>query len=313
MNFLYVAQNLSVPVGGAEISSINLIGALRKLGHTVVILEHSNATQPIANVGHDIVLTHLAWSGMGRQVANELGVPLVFMMHSYEHLCEYGGMPSMTAYCNKICSTCKHQNKSFKPDLAIANSNFTADLLRSEYGYKTKVIYPSIEFDKKTPVSPRNGSILMSRVSVVKGYDRLEDIAKSLRNLTFDVIGYQDHAVPSPPSNVTLHGPQTGDLFGNSSMYLSPFRTETYGMMMVEAQYAGVPVIASNLCAVAHDELIQYGYAVDHPDDINEWTDKICRTLMESNADISKVRSFFDNRHSPMNNAQLLVDACKGL
>jgi len=318
MKILYIAYNLTIPVGGAEITSINLINALRNSGHICYTITNTNLNDFSCLrkfVDSDIIITQLNWTPYGEQVACLLNKPLVYMAHSYEHICSKGGYPSITAFCSKECSNCELQNKNFKPDLVIANSNYFKSVLEDQFNYKTEVVYPSIDFSNFNNCRAIDGPILMSRVSFVKGFDILNNIASKMPSLQFNIVGYKDFEPVIVNNNINIIGQQHyGSMYNNVSLLVSPFRTETYGMTIVEAQVAGLPVVVSNRCAVKHDNIAQYGFVVDDINNIDEWVQKITEaTTFKDEKTLSYIKESFIKRHLPSNNAELLVKHCTSI
>jgi glycosyltransferase involved in cell wall biosynthesis len=310
MNFVYIARGITQLIGGAEISTMNLINGLRALGHNCTIVstqEDVYALKMEKCLEFDAVLTQHMWSGMGRELADKINKPLIYFCHSWEHVCKAGSNPHVVSFCNQRCGTCSYRNGDFRPDLAIANSNTTYEIMTAQFKFDAVRIYPSIVFPK-APESTRDGPIVMSRVSLVKGILKTLEIAAAMPEEQFRIVGYSEFECPIPPNVLITGKGDPNEYLSNASVYLSPFMTETYGMGMVEAQYRGVPVVASHKCAVKDDQLVQFGYSVFDYKNTDHWIEMI-KLAKEEISYIDSYREFFDKRHDPIENAKTLVKA----
>ncbi len=78
------------------------------------------------------------------------------------------------------------------------------------------------------------------------------------------------------------HDGSVADLFASVDVVVVPSRAESFGLVAVEAQACGTPVVASNVGGLAHAVADgESGYLVDGHD-VTEWSDRIGRVLGDS-------------------------------
>ena len=287
MKLLYMAQLVMNPIGGAEISTINLIDSLKSNGVIVDYIDSSNVekfNQDISLMGpekyfkdYDAILTQLNWTGQVLDLAKAAGKKAIYFFHSWEHICKVGHTGIIPAICNRICRHCYYKNKEFKPDYTIANSEYTKRMLEDHYDIKSEVIYPSLNLKDFICKDRSPEYITMSRLHYMKGTDRFIKIAKRMPDHKFRIVGYGKESWDDDiPANVTVSGHLSPkECYQKASLWLSPSRFDSFGMTVIEAQLNNIPTIATNICAVKEDETVMLGSTIDDGDDIDEWIEKI--------------------------------------
>jgi glycosyltransferase involved in cell wall biosynthesis len=287
MKLIYIAQNLSDPIGGAEISSINLVEELTKSGIVVDCIDHKNMEKFSTKLqimgpekalkDYDLVMTQLGWAGEAEKIAKAAGKKLLYFFHSWEHICKVGHTGIIPAICNMICKHCYYKNSDFKPDYAIANSKYTQKMLKEHFDIDSTVIYPLLDYDNVIAEECNPIYITMSRYHYMKGTDRFVKIAKAMPDHKFRIVGYgREHWEDELPSNIVCVGHMNPkDYYKDTSIWLSPSRFDSFGMTIMEAQLNNIPVVATNICAVKEDETVMLGSIIDDGDDIDAWIEKI--------------------------------------
>jgi glycosyltransferase involved in cell wall biosynthesis len=143
------------------------------------------------------------------------------------------------------------------PISCIANSTFTATTYRDEYGVEPVVIYPFIAPDRYQTHTTRQNVTFINPVPE-KGRDMAIAVARLCPDIPFTFV----ETWPLSPEqrqtlmrmlaglpNITLLPPQKDmrSLYGSCRILLAPsLWSEAYGRVATEAQFSGIPVIASN-------------------------------------------------------------------
>ena len=114
----------------------------------------------------------------------------------------YGNTPLRKAYL-KLCDLISSANPAaWKDNISLANSNWTAELMRREYGAEAGVLYPpvpgdfpSIPYEKR-----RSGFVCIGRIIPEKRIETIVEILKGVRGRGYDVhlhiIGSAEHNSP---------------------------------------------------------------------------------------------------------------------
>lgn len=150
----------------------------------------------------------------------------------------------------------------------VCNSHYEMEMGLS-YGIKEEkltVIYNGVsvknsEYNKGNPQHSHDKSkikvLFVGRYDYQKGYDiLLEIIDKVGKNISFDLIGdaVNDKVQYSTQSNITYHGwlpkERIQEFYKNATFLIMPSRWESFGLVAVEAQSFGLPVLANNVCSL---------------------------------------------------------------
>ena len=167
----------------------------------------------------------------------------------------------------------------------IANSVFTAAIYRDTYGVTSEVIYPFIAPNKYKTETTRQNVTFINPVPE-KGRDIAIGIARLCPDIPFAFIeGWplsRDQRntllqLLADAPNVTLLPPQEDmrRVYGKCKILLAPsLWAEAYGRVATEAQFSGIPVVASNRGglpeAVGHG-----GILVDPNGPLDDWASAV--------------------------------------
>ncbi|OGM08955.1 hypothetical protein A2159_02080 [Candidatus Woesebacteria bacterium RBG_13_34_9] len=179
--------------------------------------------------------------------------------------------------------------KLFRINAVICNSNFTKNIIDSEYGIDSIVIYPPVDIDKIKPKKKRNIILSVGRFSQLtqaKRQDVLVEVFKILlkRGLTGwklilaggtevgadknffklkkAVAGYPIEIIENPKYKDLIKLYSSAKLFWSASGYdinenTDPQKVEHFGITIVEAMSAGAVPLVFN--AGGHKEIVKEG------------------------------------------------------
>jgi len=304
IKFLFIAQHILPPIGGAERSMLTLMHELRKMGHTVNHIDTNNYDKELERIAehHDIIVTQLQWTNQAVALAEKYNKPSIVLYRSLEPVCRatHNRLTSyLTATCGQKCGECPHRITGYeqdglalnKSDFIIGNSKWSAGWLTEEHGHsadKVGWMYPAIDmgFLESFP-SEKQEYISMSMWTYPAGTDVFADIARRMPTEKFRIYGYV-HNMPSYPQytlpdNVEFveKAPQE-EMFSTTKLWLFPYRTiPNFGRVVIEAQEAGIPVVGIKAGAIVEDEMIidnVTGYHVEGHDP-NKWVKYIKKAL----------------------------------
>jgi len=348
MKFFVFVQNLYPVWGGAEKSLDTLIKSLQSAGHEVKWSCESNT-----NPNHprdyalavwegdedkhpdklaqwcDVIITQLNWIPKAVNLAEQYGKKSVIFMRSYENLCRIVFTdPKFHAECKQECTGCAHKITGYeigglsyrKASLIIANSNWTQHFLKKHHNLKSEVVYPFINFDDYNITEPRTQKyIAMNQLSYAKGGDIFLKIAQTLKQSKFKIVG-NNGWMPSYdlPKNVELVGFQDpADIYKDVDIWLNPARwEEPFGRTPIEAQLAGVPVIASNYSTIRFDKPIidgETGIVIKQLKNIREWVSAIKRIRRKRDSFITHNATEVLRRFSQENNTKKFIQLMREL
>ena len=139
---------------------------------------------------------------------------------------------------------------SARADHLLAISNWTAQKIRQVWGRESEVIHPPVDVNRFKPAIKRDAFYL--HVSHLVPYKMTAEIVRAFNELKLPLVIIGDG--PELPNlqklakeNVKLLGHQTDDViadFMNKAKAFVYMAVEDFGIVMVEAQAAGCPVIA---------------------------------------------------------------------
>ncbi|MDR6103483.1 glycosyltransferase involved in cell wall biosynthesis [Agrobacterium larrymoorei] len=198
--------------------------------------------------------------------------------------------------------------------LAAVNICFTHrdrdGLLKANPAMRTQMLPPFLEtslFDAQTP-APQAGR--MATVAMMRAGDKLssyEALAAALTRLpnldwTLDIIGdgperegVQQLFQAIAPHRLVWHGEKTpqqiAEILSRASLYLWPGHGEAYGLAYLEAQAAGLPVIAERIAGVPEVVIDGKTGILTEPGDTQSYADAITDLL----TDREKRQSMADN------------------
>ncbi len=145
-------------------------------------------------------------------------------------------------------------------DYWIANSKNVAGRIKKIYGKDSTVIYPPIEVEKikkaTKNLKQEDYLIVVSRLVGAKGLEETASVMKSLR-ISLKIVGeshgfadVEEKLKKLSGGNIELIGRVSDEkmyeLLGKAKGFIALAHDEDFGMTLVEAQAAGLPVIAYN-------------------------------------------------------------------
>lgn len=173
----------------------------------------------------------------------------------------------------------------FRDATFLANSQFTADRYRSEYGIESTVINPLFQAERYTVASSRE-RVLFINPHPAKGVDIALELAAACSDIPFDFVeswtlsDEQRSALRARArelGNIVVH-PRTSDMrehYGRARLVLVPSRwEETWGRVASEAHFSGIPVLASATGGLP--EAVGPGGVLVAPDaPLDEWVEEL--------------------------------------
>jgi len=244
-------------------------------------IRYPGLKKTVRSLGLELIHTHTEFSlgQLGRQMADELGIPLVHTMHTiyeeYTHYIAPHGLPDTVAK-----SAVKRLVRSFcnLADAVIVPTEKTYDLLNGYGVFKEISVIPTgIELDKFSPAQYEEARLQACRASLgLRKHDRvllyigriseeknIEELLGHIKaygtgktNLKFLLIGdgparekLEAKASAMGLDDMVIFGgqrPQSeiGLYYQLGDVFLSASQSETQGLTYIEAMAAGLPVIA---------------------------------------------------------------------
>ena len=282
---LFVMENLYPVVGGAEHSVHSLIQALRLRPEYEVswlckgqgIETPEDARSAIA--ANDLIITQLNWAREITQISQDLGKPTFVFFRSYEGFCSIANDGFALSHCGQRCAPCQYRIAWNRlPNKIIANSEATRKLLKEQHGIESDVVYPFMQLERTEGMKASRTWILMNQLSYHKGADIFIRLAARFPDEQFRVVG-QDGWMPKlePVSNFQYLGVLEQKVFlSQARVVLFPSRIQdTFGRMIVEAGFTGVPVLAVGRGAAREDNLVPEQFLIEEVENLDEWEMKL--------------------------------------
>lgn len=305
MNILFITAQLFTPqmVGGLQSSVIELALSLKRNGHKVSVLSSLTSkgilglrgrlffkllrwkAAPDNTVGFPAWRAWFPWEAvdwlvkrlkpelvivLARQpalmasAARAAGVPVLMMLQDVDFT-DHGADFSLLG--NVPC---------------VANSQFTADRYRQAFGVEPVVIPPLIDAQKKYKTETTRENVTFINPHPIKGLEIALEVARQCPDIPFSFV----EAWPMWPEerrdmeeklaavpNITLI-PRVEDMrevYSKCKILLAPsVCEEAYGRVVTEAQFSGIPVVASNRGGLP-EAVGQGGVVLDPEGDISNW------------------------------------------
>ncbi len=281
MKFLFASAHPYLPqlAGGSQTNTHEMARALIARGHQVAVLAGLTGAG-LLGLRHRVLLkargrrasvdralgyptyrSWHAWEGAGKAVAAfrpDVAVAQSGAILRVAGALRKAGAPLLIYNHNTEFDDHGADIDSFRNELFIANSEFTAEAYRREYGVDSAVIAPLFDRSRYQVESDRR-EVLFINPHPHKGVDVALHLARACPDIPFRfVMGW-----PLSPAdearlrsdvaalaNVTLH-PQTDTMaqhYAHARLLLAPSRwAETWGRVATEAQFSGVPVLAARV------------------------------------------------------------------
>ena len=180
--------------------------------------------------------------------------PMRYAWHlrdDYLHL-HHLDMPIIGAAARLTLNLLRHWDResASRADHLLAISNWTAQKIKQAWGRESRVIYPPVDVNRFTPSDERGNFYLY--VSRLVPYKMTAEIIRAFNRLNLPLIVVGDgpempHLQKIAKDNVKLLGHQPDsvvtDLMNRAKAFVY-MAVEDFGIVMVEAQAAGCPVIA---------------------------------------------------------------------
>ncbi|MGL4656099.1 MAG: glycosyltransferase family 4 protein [Sarcina sp.] len=140
----------------------------------------------------------------------------------------------------------------------VLNEQSKEEIRNDNIKNKVKKIFNPIKIlkNKKNNYEKRESIIFVGRVVEDKGIELIYDIAKSLKNIDFKIIGPVEEVVKEKYGNVNIEymgeksTMEVRENIYNSDIFLFPSKAEGFSVAVLEAMECGIPIIASNVGAI---------------------------------------------------------------
>jgi glycosyltransferase involved in cell wall biosynthesis len=231
-------------------------------------------------------------------VADLAELPTILPLHNWKRWW-YGSTPLRRAYL-KLCDRISPADATaWEENVSLANSNWTAELIRRDYGVAAGVLYPPVSGDAATiPYGERErGFVCIGRIIPEKRIETIVDILDAVRgrghNIHLHIVGdlegnnhyarrLMEHYLERNPDWVSFEGRlderSKNELIGKHRFGISGRKDEPFGIAVAEMVKAGCIVFVPN--GGGQVEIVDHASLVF--DDENEAVDKICRVLEDT-------------------------------
>jgi glycosyltransferase involved in cell wall biosynthesis len=307
MKILFVNGQSFLPqmVGGVETSTLDLCLTLRAQGHDPALLcglSHGGGLWLRNRIASKLLKQHAprdmyqglrvyrSWSllkGLDEVAQREQPDVIVVqgaLFNSYEAAAASLRLGYPTVYYVHDASVLS--GTAQLPDLDgaswMVNSNFTAAILQKRLAVASTIVPPLIRPETyRVPTSRRTVTMINPRP--IKGGDIAVALAEACPDIPFqfieawegdnpEVAALRDRAARLPNTTWLPSQKDMRKVYGTTRVLLAPSRcAETWGRVVTEAQFMGIPALASRIGALP--ETVGPGGIVVDPDaDIPAWT-----------------------------------------
>ncbi len=223
----------------------------------------------------DVVVAHSGFPARIGFAYRAAGVPVVGYFHNVEHE-DLAGIDSFTA------------------DAWLANSRFTADIVRDRYGAEAEVIAPVFR-PERYRVPATGDAVTFINPHPLKGLDTAIAIARACPELRFLFVkawplarndARRLAALMADLPNVTVTGPVADmrSVYARTRLLLVPSQwQEAWGRVATEAHYSGIPVIGSRRGGIA-EAIGPGGLLIDAQAPIEEWAAAVRMLMTDADA-----------------------------
>ena len=186
---------------------------------------------------------------------------IIYTPHAFPFL-----MTKQSVLINKLSIYLERTLSKFT-DMIVCNSIYERNMALNVGIDKDKLltIYNGVEVQSnylcKKKIDENDTSqiktLFVGRFDYQKGYDILLEIVRKVEgNFSFDVIGegVNEYVERLDKNNLNYHGwlskKEIEEYYKNSTFLIMPSRWESFGLIAVEAQSFGLPVLANNICSL---------------------------------------------------------------
>lgn len=284
--------------GGAELVAINVINSLKEHGHQVIVLTDNPLNQDkFAKVFNETVLAdeqlifplaffpqtnyHNIYTDAIRSLMLKSKCELLIDTYScallpgvdacyihYPMLKKVENLPhrmSNRIYFSPYRSFLNSSKRDINNKLFFANSKFTADAVKTEFGLTPHILYPPVSTDflnhneKDSDEKRDNAVITVARISKEKNLKIIPYIANLTRNISFTIVGLLDSIQEYNSLLMLIKELGVSDkvkiltnvkrnhlrgVLRNSKVYLHTSVNEHFGISIVEAMASGcIPIV----------------------------------------------------------------------
>lgn len=332
MRILATEENLLKPLGGGEISLKTLLGYLKEKNEVLAVAKRVKDPSPhssfisginlfeiqrihmfnkyfvfkqlelaikgvIKNFSPHLVITQQDFAAPTLKMAYKAGVPSVFFMRNYEHLCL---CHNPETECNRDCAECygyhflnpyryfvdavfRYEREWIsKASIVVSNGYYMSKIVKEWYNIDSPVIYPFVHAVKIEKWHPEY--ITFINPSRHKGLYIFLEIAERLPKKRFLVVGHNTESINFSKYENIKYVPWVEDrsnIYFQTRLLLSPsIWPEPFGRVCVEAGFNGIPSIASNTGGLP-EVVGDGGILIDFYEDAEKWIEAI--TMLDDN------------------------------
>jgi glycosyltransferase involved in cell wall biosynthesis len=184
----------------------------------------------------------------------------------------------------------------------LKDHKFTAPLTVWTRGADLDLFDPSLRIPTKTS----HTFTYVGRVSIEKTIDDFLDLKEKFPRASFNVVGdgpdrkRLEEKYPHANFMGILRGPELAEFFASSDVFVFPSKTDTFGIVMIEANACGTPVAAYPVTGPI--DYVQNG--------VNGWLDDDLSEAIKQalNVDRANCRQFVEDNYSWDNCADIFFD-----
>lgn len=255
------------------------------------------------DVRNNVLITENALGPTSVRVAESYDIPSIFFIRSLVVMgndmynpkrgllanftnADFGGKVQFPALVRNVK---QYKQGMEQADVVVANSEFTASRLRSQFDVDPEIIYPPITIDEYEVSYTPDGKITMVNPRAqYKGPDIFLDIAKAMPDEEFLLVGdtpnedIETRASSLP--NLEHRGWQDDmkEVYGQSKVVVIPSRyEEPFGRVAAEAMVSGIPVVSSNRGGLP-EVVGETGRLIDDIESTDIWVTAI-REILDKN------------------------------
>lgn len=249
----------------------------------------------------NLIFTHMRFAPPVIDAAKENGIPVVVFIHYYAHFCPIQFEGKDPFQCDRKCYKCLpkqdlwqypiikksidwHTSALQKADLVISVSSYVKKITDKWCGIDSKIIPPFMDLDACKAEKRNPLYIYFTPPSIGKGINIVLEIADRIKNEQFLITGrIREHTNVDIIAEIKKRDnikyipwiEDKKELFSSVKLLLMPsLWPEPFGMVAVECQGNGIPVIASNIGALP-EVIGEGGIIIENYNDATCWISAI--------------------------------------